>query len=198
MKNYLSTEDYKEIKRMVGMRQTAEFYGYQVNGKGLCLCPFHKDNHPSLKIYPHDKGFYCFSCGQGGDVVKFVAMLYGLKNEEAARKLIEDFSLPIKTETLSYREKRERDLRARKSRELERFSSEAIKVLTEYRKRLCEAIRRLWSDHFDEAAQMLTFTEYWIACLKENPEEIYANKKAVKKIETIKQRLIAWDDASKG
>ena len=93
----LTKEDYAEVKNLVGMRKAAEFYGYPVDRQGRCLCPFHRDRHPSMKIYPHDRGYYCFACGEGGDVVTFVSRLYNLKNEEAARKLIGDFSLPIKT-----------------------------------------------------------------------------------------------------
>ena len=111
----LCREDYQEVKGRAGMRQVAEFYGYPVDRQGRCLCPFHNDKHPSMKIYPDDRGYYCFSCGSGGDTITFVSRLYGLDNEGAARKLIEDFSLPIKTEGLSYREKRERDKKVREA-----------------------------------------------------------------------------------
>ena len=30
-------------------------------------CPKHSDSDPSLHVYPGDKGWYCFSCLQGGD-----------------------------------------------------------------------------------------------------------------------------------
>lgn len=30
-------------------------------------CPKHSDSDPSLHVYPEDKGFFCFSCGEGGD-----------------------------------------------------------------------------------------------------------------------------------
>ena len=90
------------------MRQVAERYGCKVKRDGTCLCPFHDDTHPSMKIYPDDKGFYCWVCQKGGDVIKFVALLYGLKNEEACKRLIDDFSLPIKTGNLTYKEQRER------------------------------------------------------------------------------------------
>lgn len=29
-------------------------------------CPFHDDNHPSLVVYPQDRGFYCYPCGVSG------------------------------------------------------------------------------------------------------------------------------------
>ena len=92
MKNYhLCKEDYGEVKQRLSMRQVAEHYGCKVTRDGTCLCPFHNDTHPSMKIYPDDKGFYCWVCQKGGDVIKFVALLYGLKNEEACKRLIDDF-----------------------------------------------------------------------------------------------------------
>lgn len=188
----LTKEDYEDIKRMVGMRQTAEYYGYQADRQGRCLCPFHNDGHPSMKIYPHDRGYYCFSCGSGGDVIKFVSRLYGLNNEAAAQKIIEDFALPIKTQELSYREKREREQRVWRRQELERFTSQASKVLRRYRMLLCEALRCPYTDLFDEALQMLTLVDYRLDCLKECPQELYADKKVVRWIGAIEQRINRW------
>lgn len=145
-----------------------------------------------MKIYPHDKGYYCFSCGNGGDVIKFVARLYGLDNESAARKLIEDFHLPIRADRISYREKREREKKARQRRELEAFIKQAEKILKAYRKRLCEAIRRPDSLHFEEALQCLTVVEYWISCLDECPQEMKKDGRMVKRLGAIEQRLTEW------
>lgn len=177
------------------MKQAAEFYGYQVNGKGQCICPFHKDRHPSMKIYPHNRGYYCFSCGSGGDVIKFVAALYGLKNEDAARKLIGDFALPIKTADLSYREKREREQKVRKRKELQELMGLTERILRLYRIYLCEALRRPYSTHFDEALQMISIVDYRLECLKKYPQELLADKRVVKWIGTVEQRLIGWNSA---
>lgn len=190
--NHLIKEDYEEIKSSVGMRQAAEFYGFPVDRQGRCICPFHRDRHPSMKIYPHNRGYYCFSCGAGGDVITFAGKLYGLDNESAARKLIEDFHLPIHTEGLSYREKREREKKVRQRRELEDFKGQAGKVLREYRKRLCEAIRRPESPHFYEALQSLTITEYWLSCLEECPQDMKEDEGMVKRLGTIERRLAEW------
>lgn len=193
MKNsHLCKEDYQEIKQRVGMRQAAEFYGYSVDRQGRCLCPFHNDKKPSMKIYPNDKGYYCFSCGSGGDVITFVSRLYGINNEGAARKLIEDFSLPIKTEGLSYREKRERDLRIRERKRREQFRKEAYTVLEVYRRLLCEAIRDSQGRHFAEAAQELTIVEYRLDCLRNYLEDYFNDEKAVRKIGEIRKRVIDW------
>lgn len=39
-------------------------------------CPKHSDSDPSLHVYPGDKGWYCFSCGRGGDGWDLLALYY--------------------------------------------------------------------------------------------------------------------------
>ncbi len=176
------------------MREVAAFYGFQEDRRHLCLCPFHKDRHPSMRVYPNDKGFYCFSCGKGGDVVTFVAALYELHNDAACRKLIEDFSLPVALPASTYREKREREKRIRHREAVARFRDEAQHILGTYRIKLCEATREFGSPHFTEAFQELSVTEYRLQCLMEDPEAYYADKKAVRKIGEIRDRIDRWDD----
>lgn len=66
-----------------------------------CLCPFHDDKNPSMSI-SSDKGlFHCFSCGAGGDAIKFVMDYEKLSYPEAVEKIanISNFALNyIKTE----------------------------------------------------------------------------------------------------
>ena len=133
-------------------------------------------------------------CGAGGDVVKFVGLLYGLSNREACQKLIEDFSLPIKTEGLTYQEKRERQIKQDQYRKIQNFRKEAYAILSEYRKLLCNAAQRYSSLHFDEAMQELSIVEYRLECLKECPEKYYADRKAVRKLGEIERRIAGWDE----
>lgn len=195
MKNFrLCREDYEEVKQRLNMGQVAEFYGYKPNRKGICRCPFHNDGHPSMKIYDNNGGFYCFSCGEGGDIIKFVALLYNLRNEEACRKLIEDFALPIKVQELSYREQRERQQKIGEYRKLRNFQMEAWSILSEYRKRLCDAAQNFADPRFEEALQELSITEYRLECLKNCPDQLYKDRKAVKKIGEIQRRITGWDE----
>lgn len=195
MKNYhLCKEDYEEVKQRLSMRQVAERYGCKVQRNGLCLCPFHKDTHPSMKIYPDDKGFYCWVCQKGGDIVKFVGFLYGLKNEEACKRLIDDFSLPICTEGLSYKEKRDRTKKERKYKELQCFKMEAFSILKGYWLLLTEATNNFADLHFEEALQELSIVEYRLECLRQYPEEYMADREAVKKLGEIQRRIAGWND----
>ena len=81
---------FATVKAYVTTRQAAEYYGFQVNRSSMICCPFHADKHPSMKV---DERYYCFGCHETGDVINFVANLYGLTNYEAATKLAQDFGI---------------------------------------------------------------------------------------------------------
>lgn len=182
-------ELFSRVKEAVSMQQAVEYCGLRViNGK--CLCPFHRDSHPSMKIYPNGKGYYCFSCGAGGDQIKFVAGYYGIGNYEAAKQLAEAFQIPIQEPT-TYREKREAINRNRSKRELSDFVAHAKKWLTVYRGLLCEALRAR-DGHFYEALGNLTYVEYLIDCLSQCPEKVYADRMVVSEIDKVEQRVIGW------
>ncbi len=36
------------------------------------ICPFHDDNKPSMTVSPSKQFYYCFSCGAGGNSIKFL------------------------------------------------------------------------------------------------------------------------------
>ena len=86
---------FQEVKERVTAKQVAERNGLKVERNGMARCPFHNDKHPSMKI---DQNYYCFACGAKGDAVNYVAVLFGLSQFEAAKKIIEDFSLGIPIE----------------------------------------------------------------------------------------------------
>lgn len=81
---------FDAVKEQVTARDAAERYGIRVNRYGMAVCPFHPDRNPSMKL---DKRFHCFACGADGDVINFVARLFGLKNGEAAKKIAADSTI---------------------------------------------------------------------------------------------------------
>lgn len=82
---------FEIVKENINLREAAELYGIDVNRYGKALCPFHNDRHPSL--YVADDHYYCFACGEHGDVIDFVGRLFQLSPYDAARKLMTDFHL---------------------------------------------------------------------------------------------------------
>ena len=67
---------FEIVKENVNLREAAELYGIDVNRYGKALCPFHNDRNPSL--YVADDHYYCFACGEHGDVIDFVGKLFQL------------------------------------------------------------------------------------------------------------------------
>ncbi len=64
--------------------------------------PFNvKDKYTSCVVYPESNTFYCFSTGIGGDSIKLICLLFGLKPLEAVLKLAEDFNILIEKNTIS-------------------------------------------------------------------------------------------------
>lgn len=72
---------FEQVKQNVTVREAAEFYGFKPNRSGLIRCIFHNDGTPSMKV---DRRYYCFGCGCTGDVIDFIAQLFGLRSREAA------------------------------------------------------------------------------------------------------------------
>ena len=62
-------EIVKDECQSAGRRQSCT--AIDVNRYGKALCSFHNDRHPSL--YVADDHYYCFACGEHGDVIDFVS-----------------------------------------------------------------------------------------------------------------------------
>ena len=59
------------------------------------LCPFHQEKTPSFSVSA-DKGlYYCFGCGEGGDVVRFLERMENLSFSEVVEQLGERFGIPV-------------------------------------------------------------------------------------------------------
>ena len=86
---------FNTIKNNVTTREAAEKYGIDIGRNGMCVCPFHNDHDPSMKV---DKRFHCFGCQADGDVINFTARLYQLSQRDAAIKLASDFNIPVNKE----------------------------------------------------------------------------------------------------
>lgn len=47
------------------------------------LCPFHQEKTPSFHVHPERQIFYCFGCGRGGNVFRFLMDRQGMSFPEA-------------------------------------------------------------------------------------------------------------------
>ena len=59
-------------------------------------CPFHEERTPSFSVDPVDKLYYCFGCGKGGDVVRFVQETENLDFAAAIEWLADRFACPAR------------------------------------------------------------------------------------------------------
>ena len=64
--------------------------GVELRGRGRVrqgVCPFHEEREGSFTVYGDTERWYCFGCGQGGDVLDFLQRIEGLSLPEAIRRL---------------------------------------------------------------------------------------------------------------
>lgn len=90
-------DDVKErLKREISIQRLAEARGIKLRrvGKELIgLCPFHDDRNPSLNIDPAKNVWSCKgACGEGGDVVRWVARTEGVSDGHAIALLKKDYA----------------------------------------------------------------------------------------------------------
>ena len=188
---------FEIVKENVNLREAAELYGIDVNRYSKALCPFHNDRHPSL--YVADDHYYCFACGEHGDVIDFAAKLFGLPLYEAAQRLAADFHLtPDKPPSAAALHAKRIRTEAQQLRENERL---CFSVLTDYAR-----VLRDWKVRyapkspadpihlrFVETCHELDRTEYYldILCAGDSYEraEVIQQQMADGKLDELRQRL---------
>ncbi|MGA1145714.1 MAG: DNA primase [Candidatus Nanopelagicales bacterium] len=60
------------------------------------LCPFHDERSPSFHVTPSRGMWYCFGCGEGGDVINFVQRVDHLSFAETIEKLAEKTGVQLR------------------------------------------------------------------------------------------------------
>ncbi len=77
------------------------------------LCPFHDEKSPSFHVRP-GKGYHCFGCGEGGDVISFLMKHDGLGFQQAVEYLADRAGIQLRyTEEQDTRAPRDRMPRQR-------------------------------------------------------------------------------------
>ena len=179
---------FRKVKERVTARQVAERYGLKVSRNGMACCPFHNDKHPSMKI---DRNYYCFACGAKGDAVNYVAILFGLSQFEAAKKINEDFALGIPIGKQEVRKKREPEVRKKEKvptkeermqfvqKKIDKWARDATNVLLRYLRWMefwkefykPESMEEEWHPLFVEALQNESKVSYLVDMLMFGTDE---------------------------
>ena len=60
------------------------------------ICPFHDERSPSFNVSPAKGAWYCFGCGEGGDVIGFLRKVDHLSFSEAVEKLASRYNVTLR------------------------------------------------------------------------------------------------------
>lgn len=124
------------IKNQVSTRDLCEHVGLKLDRSGSALCPFHGDQKtPSMKVYADPaRGWHCFGCGQGGDVIKFAMMWYGIGFWQAIVRIDTDFGmcLPINHKYTSEDMRKSREVAQKRALKLKLDREEGERLKSRY------------------------------------------------------------------
>jgi hypothetical protein len=93
------TQDIKDsvrISELVGQHIQLAYKGTTLMG----LCPFHSETEPSFAVYDHTQSYYCFSCGESGDIFSFVMKRHNIPFMAAVTHFDNRFVAPTKANHL--------------------------------------------------------------------------------------------------
>jgi len=107
LKGYIPQEKIGEIKSRVNIADLiSEYVTLKKAGKNFVgLCPFHKEKTPSFSVNPEKQIFYCFGCGEGGDIFAFLMKLNGISFAESARYLANKAGIDLPVRRITGEEK---------------------------------------------------------------------------------------------
>ena len=69
-----------------------------VGGSLKGLCPFHDEKTPSFHVTPAKGFWYCFGCGEGGDVFSFLQKIEHTSFSETVEKLAGKYNIQLRYE----------------------------------------------------------------------------------------------------
>lgn len=87
-------KDTVDIVDVIGEHVELKRSGGEFRG----LCPFHDERRASFGVNPSKGAFFCFGCGSGGSVIRFVQDFHNLTRLEAIKQLAKDYGIPFDEE----------------------------------------------------------------------------------------------------
>ena len=87
--------DFKHIRQRASFADVLTHYDIELQKDGTkagqfkCLCPFHEDTKPSMKVNTDRNIFNCFPCNAGGNILEFVMQMDDIEIRPAAKLVAE-------------------------------------------------------------------------------------------------------------
>ena len=88
-----TVRDRAKIEDVIGSYVTLRNAG---GGSLKGLCPFHDEKTPSFQVTPARGFFYCFGCGEGGDVITFMQKIDNLSFAESIERLADRVGIQLR------------------------------------------------------------------------------------------------------
>ena len=88
-----SVKERVDIVDVVGEHVVLKKKGKEYVG----ICPFHDDSKPSMSVIPGKQFYYCFSCGAGGNAIKFLMEFQRQSFSDVVLELAKKYQVPIDT-----------------------------------------------------------------------------------------------------
>lgn len=110
---YLSDDLIEEIRSRNDIVDVISSY-VKLQKKGSSyfgLCPFHNEKSPSFSVSAGKQMFYCFGCGEGGNVFSFLMKYDSLTFPEAAKVLADRAGIDVPDIEISDEKRHEADLK---------------------------------------------------------------------------------------
>ncbi|HXF57725.1 MAG TPA: DNA primase [Actinomycetota bacterium] len=94
-------EDIEAVRERTDLSQVVQGY-LQLRKAGrdslVGLCPFHAEKTPSFSVSPAKQLYYCFGCGEGGNVFRFLEKVENLTFVEAVERLAAQAGVTLRYE----------------------------------------------------------------------------------------------------
>ncbi len=84
----MSRQALDELKQQIPLLDYLQAQDWQParqlsRGRFMGLCPLHSDHKPSFLVDRNKSLFYCYGCGRGGDLIRFVELYHQVKFTQA-------------------------------------------------------------------------------------------------------------------
>lgn len=107
MNGFIPDDKVEEIKKRTDIVElVSEYVTLKKAGRNfLGICPFHSEKTPSFTVNREKQMYYCFGCGEGGQIFTFLMKMSNMTFPEAARHLAKKTGVVIPERTMTQKER---------------------------------------------------------------------------------------------